>query len=178
MFANIQCTVYILWRISKDFLLAITCCPCVVWFHLLYLTVLQWLHCNMLGNYSIATNVWMCRSTAWVVVPDNHTTIAVDKAQCNRLVRTTRANTVILKRYIILWITILAPGCSSIYSYSDHHRSRLVIKLYISSGLVVHSYTKSKETWSMQGYWKDTRLLCQQEEERYWQGNIKQPHSK
>ena len=77
MFANIQCTMYILWRTSKDFFLAITCCPCMVWSHLLYLTVLQWLHCNMLGNYSIATNVWMCRSTAWVVVPDNHTIIAV-----------------------------------------------------------------------------------------------------
>ena len=42
---------------------------------------------------------------------------------------------------------------------------------YISSGLVVHSYRKSKETWSMQGHQMSTRSLCQQEEERYWQRN-------
>ena len=80
-------------------------------------------------NYNIATDVWMCRSTACIVVPDNNTTIAVDKAQCNYLIRTTRANTAILKLYIILWITLLTPGCS-IYSHPGHHRSCLVIWLH------------------------------------------------
>ena len=119
-FVDIQCSMHILRRDSKDFFLAMTCCPCVVWSRLLYLTVLQWLHCNMLGNCSIATDVWMCRSTACIVEPDNHTTIAVDKAQCDCLIRTTGANTAILKLYIILWITLLTPRCSNIFTSCIH----------------------------------------------------------
>ena len=46
-------------------------------------------HCTTVAphatHYSIATSVGMCRPITCVIVPDDHTTIAVDKAQLSNL---------------------------------------------------------------------------------------------